>query len=570
MADTVNIKVDRYLLQERVGTGGMARVYRAIDTNLDRAVAIKILHEHLSDDPSFKERFEREAKLIASLNHPNIVQIYDFNWFERDGYPVYYMVMPFLPGKTLAETLDDLTEAGERMSHDNVLRLALELSDALGYAHTAGMIHRDVKPANIILNERGQAVLTDFGIARLIESSRLTQDGISTGTPAYMSPEQATGLPGDARSDLYALGAILFELLTGQPPYSDDNGMSLMLKHLNAPVPLITDTLPQASPELDELIAKALAKRPADRFQTAAEFSDALKTAFLGSLVTVLPVLTSTRATATQTMAPVEPPAVAAETAPALRATGGQHWLRWTAFGTVVLVVAAVVFIALRGNGAPPGDANGDDPGSNRIAPANLYFISDFSADDTYRLNWPQGTLGGLMQDMTPDGFYHLRSEQIETASTAIFNPDYVYSSVSVSMTGRLDESSNPAGAYGIAFHYLDQDHYNVFAVDGMGRYSVWVRNEGAWTELRGASENWTTDPAVQPMGEENRLLLDVLGSTMTGYVNGVRLFRVDDPTFSRGNIGIYLATHTEGVTDVYVDQYQTYPASPPSMTDGG
>ena len=568
MADTVNTKVDRYLLQERIGTGGMARVYRAIDTNLDRAVAIKILHEHLSDDPSFKERFEREAKLIASLNHPNIVQIYDFNWFERDGYPVYYMVMPLIPGKTLATTLDDLAEAGERLPHDNVLRLALELSDALGYAHTAGMIHRDVKPANIILNERGQAVLTDFGIARLIESSRLTQDGISTGTPAYMSPEQATGLPGDARSDLYALGAILFELLTGHPPYSGDDGMSLMLKHLNAPVPAITDTLPQASPELDELIAKALAKRPADRFQTAAEFSDALKTAFLGSLVTVLPILT--RTTATQTAPQVEPASVAAETAPALPAAGGRRWLRWAIFGAALLAVAAVVALFVRGSGPPPADVNGEDSGASPVAPANLFFISDFSAGDSYRLNWPQGTLGGLLQEMTPGGYYRLRSEQTSTASTAIFNPDYVYSSVSISMTGRLDESSNPAGAYGIAFRYLDQDHYNVFAVDGMGRYSVWVRNEGTWSELRGASENWTADPVVQPIGAENRLLLDVLGSSVTGYVNGARLFRVNDATFSRGNIGIYLATHTEGVTDVYVDQYQTYPASPPSMTDGG
>ena len=368
MADTANIKIDRYLLQERIGSGGLARVYRAIDTNLDRAVAIKILHEHLSDDPSFKERFEREAKLIASLNHPNIVQIYDFNWFERDGYPVYYMVMPLIPGKTLATILDELAETGERMAHDNVLRLTLDLADALGYAHTAGMIHRDVKPANIILNERDQAVLTDFGIARLIESSRLTQDGISTGTPAYMSPEQATGLPGDARSDLYALGVILFELLTGQPPYDDENGMSLMLKHLNAPVPLITDTLPQASPELDDLIARALAKRPDDRFQTAAEFSDALKSAFLGSLVTVLPMLT--RATVTQTAPQAEAPVTAAETVPAPR----RPWLAWAAIaavGVVILVAAVVALMVTRNSDPPPGSGN-DDTAVTPIAPANL------------------------------------------------------------------------------------------------------------------------------------------------------------------------------------------------------
>lgn len=569
MVDIVNTRIDRYLLQERIGTGGMARVYKAVDTNLDRLVAIKILHEHLSDDPSFKERFEREAKLIASLNHPNIVQIYDFNWFERDGYPVYYMVMPFIPGKTLATVLDDLALRNEHMPHDNVLRLALELADALGYAHNAGMVHRDVKPANIILNERGQAVLTDFGIARLIESSRLTQDGISTGTPAYMSPEQATGLPGDGRSDLYALGIILYELLVGDPPYEDENGMSLMLKHLNAPVPSLTDKIPQASPALDELIAKALAKNPAERFQTASDFSDALKNAFLGSLVTVLPILTSNRTTATQAATPISTATVtAAQATPTPAAPPRRNAPLIAAVLFLAAVIVGAVIIILTQNNDQAG--NNNPPANTAIAPNNLYFISSFSQDDSYRTNWPQGTLGGLTQSMLPDGFYRLRSDQTSTASTAIFNPDYVYNSVSISMTARLDATSNPAGAYGIAFRYTDQEHYNVFAVDGRGRYSVWVRNEGAWTELRGTRENWTEDPAVRPLGEDNRLLLDVFGSGITGYVNGVRLFRVTDPTFSRGNVGIYIATDSEGVTDVLVDEYQTYPASPPSMTDGG
>lgn len=564
MADSVNTRIDRYILQERIGTGGMARVYKAIDTNLDRAVAIKILHEHLSDDPSFKERFEREAKLIASLNHPNIVQIYDFNWFEQDGYPVYYMVMPFIPGDTLATVLENLHDDSERMSHDHVLRLGLELADALGYAHSAGMIHRDVKPANIILNERDQAVLTDFGIARLIESSRLTQDGISTGTPAYMSPEQATGLPGDGRSDLYALGIILFELLAGQPPYEDDSGMSLMLMHLNAPVPRLTDKIPQASPALDELIAKALAKNPADRYQTAAEFSDALKHAFLGSLVTALPILTSARATTTQAITPLSQTTTPQSVPPPAR-----NRLPYIVAGVALIaVVAAVIGFALSGANSDQPD-NSNSRINNSITPNNLYFSSNFSEDDSFRTNWPQGTLGGLTQAILPDGYYHLRSEQVNTASTAIFNPDYVYTSVSVSMIARLAPDSHPAGAYGIAFRYTDQDHYNVFAVDGMGRYSIWVRSAGAWTELRGAGENWTADPAIRPIGEENRLLLDVFGSGITGYVNGVRLFRVTDSTFNRGNLGIYLATHTDGITGVYVDEYQTYPASPPSMTDG-
>src|SRR5215207_546419 len=184
MADFVGSRVDRYEVQARVGTGGMARVYRAHDTNLDRTVAIKILHEHLADDPSFKERFEREAKLVASLSHPNIVQVYDFNVVWRDEFPQYYMVMPFLPGKTLRDVLAEGAAKGELPSYDRVLEVMLSLTEALGYAHAAGMLHRDVKPANIMLTDKGKIILTDFGIARMVVSSRLTQDGVSTGTPA--------------------------------------------------------------------------------------------------------------------------------------------------------------------------------------------------------------------------------------------------------------------------------------------------------------------------------------------------------------------------------------------------
>ena len=225
----------------------MARVYKAWDTNLERLVAIKILHEHLADDPTFKERFEREAKFIASFNHPNIVQVYDFNVIQREGFPLCYMVMSYIPGQTLREVLEDAELRGERLPRERVRALVDDLTSALGYAHQRGMVHRDVKPGNIILNEHGKAVLTDFGIARMVQSNRLTADGVSTGTPIYMSPEQASGQAGDMRSDLYSLGIIVYEMLTGRPPFVDDTSLSVMLKHLNTPPPAPPSSSARAS-----------------------------------------------------------------------------------------------------------------------------------------------------------------------------------------------------------------------------------------------------------------------------------------------------------------------------------
>jgi len=210
MNDFINSRINRYELQERIGAGGMARVFKAWDTVLERPVAIKILHDHLADDPNFKERFIREARFIARLNHPNIVQVYDFDVTEREGFPLYYMVMSYIPGRSLRDLLEEAKRIEQRLPADQIMRIVSNTADALDYAHEQGTVHRDVKPGNVLITQTGDAVLTDFGIARMVEGTRFTQEGISTGTPLYMSPEQATGQPGDSRSDLYSLGVMLF------------------------------------------------------------------------------------------------------------------------------------------------------------------------------------------------------------------------------------------------------------------------------------------------------------------------------------------------------------------------
>jgi len=266
-------QIGKYWLLERLGRGATAEVYRALHPTLGRPVAIKVLHAHLAEAPDFVARFRREARAVAQLQHPHIVQVYDF---DVDGERPF-MVMEYIAGPTLKTRLDDLFRRGERLAPANGLRLFRALLAAVGYAHSQGMVHRDLKPANILLAADDRPVLTDFGIARLLGAERLTESGVSLGTPAYMSPEQAQGEPADHRSDLYALGVILFECLSGQVPFDADTSVALLLKHVNAPIPAIREINPALPPAVESVLAKSLAKRPAARYQSAGEMWAALR-----------------------------------------------------------------------------------------------------------------------------------------------------------------------------------------------------------------------------------------------------------------------------------------------------
>lgn len=252
----------------------MAEVYRAYQGNLDRHVAIKVLHAFLADDPDFKSRFEREAQNIAKLKHPNIVQVYDFE-YDPDA-ESYYMVMELVDGVTLKDRLADVTLRGELMPVTEALRIVKEAAAALAYAHSRSMIHRDVKPANLMLDHDNRLVLTDFGIAKILTGAQVTASGGMVGTPAYMSPEQGLGEAGDERSDLYSLGIILFQLLTGRLPYDADTPLAIVLKHLNSPTPTVRDFNPALPETLDRIVQKAIAKDAADRYQTAADLIEDL------------------------------------------------------------------------------------------------------------------------------------------------------------------------------------------------------------------------------------------------------------------------------------------------------
>ncbi len=265
----------KYRVLEPLGRGGMARVYRAYHPQLDRYVAIKVLRSDLVDEEQFLARFKREAKAVASLRHPNIVQVFDCD--VQDD--TYYMVMELLEAENLAMRLDDHHAHDERIAWGDLVRIMLDVLDALAYAHGEGMIHRDVKPANILLTRRGQAVLTDFGIAQIVGSTRYTVSGALMGTLSYMAPEQ--GLEGqcDARSDIYSLGIVFYEMMLGEPPFDAETPLAILMKHVNDPLPLPRQKDPTIPTPFERVVLKALAKRPQDRYQSAEEMGQALREA---------------------------------------------------------------------------------------------------------------------------------------------------------------------------------------------------------------------------------------------------------------------------------------------------
>jgi len=347
---------DRYEIKEIVGSGGMSSVYCAFDTLLERHVALKILHDQFGEDEEYVERFRREARAVAQLSHPNIVTVIDRG--EEDGRQ--FIVFELIDGENLKELVGRVGPLPVR----RVLELGAEVARALSFAHAQGLVHRDVKPQNVLLNGEGQAKVTDFGIVRSLDAVGQTETGTVLGTSHYVAPEQARGERVDAQTDVYSVGVVLYELLAGEVPYPGDNFLSVALKHVNDEVPSVLERRPDSPLRLASLIESCMAKLPAER--------PASMDAVVEELASCLAEL-DRKDGGEATMIVRAEPAAKPKRAPRRRAPRKRFPVLPVLVGALLLAAVAIGGIVLT--------RDGDDPAAAPADPVRLRGIASFDPD---------------------------------------------------------------------------------------------------------------------------------------------------------------------------------------------
>ncbi|MFL5961564.1 MAG: protein kinase domain-containing protein [Gaiellaceae bacterium] len=340
---------DRYEVEELVGTGGMSSVFRAHDRLLDRKVALKVLHQQYTDDPEYVERFRREARAVAALSHPNIVTVIDRGEHENRQ----FIVFEYIDG----ENLKALIQRRGPAPPATALELALQVARGLSFAHQRGLVHRDVKPQNVLLNGDGQAKVTDFGIARSLDVQHgMTQTGTVLGTSDYIAPEQAQGQRVDEHTDVYSLGVVLYEMLTNEVPFPGENFVAVAMRHINEPPPAIRDKRPDVSPRLEAAVQRAMAKQPEDRFPTMGDFCQELEANLA-------------EAQGETVAAPALP-----RRAPRRQSRQGANpWPIILALLTLIAIGGVIAYLATRNNGGPTSTTGGGGGGVVALSAIGAY-----------------------------------------------------------------------------------------------------------------------------------------------------------------------------------------------------
>jgi serine/threonine protein kinase len=534
-----------YRIINQVGRGGMATVYKAYQPSVDRYVAIKVLPSQLAESKEFATRFQQEARIIARLEHPHILPVFDYG--ESDG--VSYFVMRYMDAGTLKEKMIE----GRPLPLHDIDRLFTQLAEALSYAHSRGIIHRDLKPANVLIDSHGNVFLTDFGIAKLLESAspRLTQTDAIMGTPAYISPEQAQGHPVDQRSDIYSLGIILYEMVTGSVPFTAETPLAVLFKHISDPLPPPSLVKPDIPPVIEQVLLKALAKDPRDRFATAAEFVAAWERALRDREsiqrppegLTVPPARTTTGAQTQQK--PVTTKTASKAGLPTL-------WIAGCLIGACALFgLAGVALMAsnLRGSSTstpppptqtlqivPPTTTNEPLPTETlpNLNTGEVLLEDDFSDDN----NW------GTLTDADSSVEY-----QDNTLHMQVFRENFViwstpndedYRSVHMEVTVDTNDT-DPTTAFGFicAQQPKDWSFYYLAATPG-GEYAIIKATDGESDVFLTGDGKWATSNLITRNASSYRVSGECGNGRLTLYVDGKQIASATDNTYGTGRVGLF------------------------------
>ena len=560
-------KIGRYEVKSELGRGGMATVYLAFDPRFKREVAVKVLPPQLLADPVYRARFEREAQTIAALEHPAIVPVYDYG--EEEGQ--LYLVMRYMPGGSLSEKLNKGT-----LLPVEVVHIIARITSALDQVHARGIIHRDLKPGNILFDQYGEAYLSDFGIARLTEATTTLTGAAIVGTPAYMSPEQARGdLDIDGRSDLYAVGAIIFQMLSGKLPYESTTPLGLAMKHITDPVPSINQVRPDLPPTFDRVIETAMAKDRTERFQSGKELANALNAVTEGKALPYLPA-TPLPAISQPASLSTPPPRISEPISPApslpsaaqlaaaqpaavlpvssarpVRRRAGLPWFLWAGAGLLLLVLCAAGVVGVGMAAGWWGASPKGEPAAEENSPqSELPYLDEFLDPAS---GWPVYS-GENGQSGYDSGGYQILVDLPYQQIAA--NPGKNFANVVIEFEAvRL---SGPEDAYlGAMCRYQDDDNYYYLIIGADGYYSIGKIVDGDNISL---TENGTS-PAILTGQAENSLRVECTRDILALFANGELLAQVQDGDFSSGDVGLLAGTlETSGANILFTNFYVTQP----------
>ena len=535
MADLTGQSIGRYHIIEPLGEGGMATVYKAYDIRLERNVAVKVLRTDQFIPAQLHmvlQRFEREAKSLAKLSNPNIVNILDFG--EHEGMP--YLVLEYLPGGTLKQ------KTGSAVPWREALRVLLPVARGLAYAHSHGVIHRDVKPANILMNEDGRPVLTDFGIAKLLESPEghtLTGSGVGIGTPEYMAPEQGIGASAiDERADVYSLGIVLYELVTGRKPYIADTPMAVVLKQITDPLPHPRDFAPDLPESVEHILLKALAKEPEHRYADMKAMTGAMEEALEETQLAVPPPQTVTKETRPAKISAKWFAAIPAVLALALLAYFGIPFAQQMFVSTPEIspTWTPIVYPTSRQEQpAPPTATLAGTPGTAEAAEALSQsvlayfavqpptFTDDFSKSD---MGWGGTSEGLALFALVHDGVLTVTDHSLGKDDGGM-KPDHYTPGATFPINGLLD-----AGDFALQFDFKFQtDHAADELVVQFRFYKFTIERDENWniTRTGNVSTPYVSSGTADLQTGNNTLLLVIYKDSMGIYINNILLYSLSD-----------------------------------------